>query len=590
MGDKSTSTETKPRIRVGHSKAKGGCTTCKARHVKCDETKPACLRCLNFWGRCEGYAAPKKRARPRQALSFIERSRPLLPRSSANPARDTLITTAPFKTADEHQGFQSFVTHTVPQLPGVFSSSLWSKIILQASNSEPFVRDTLSAIGALSSCGRKWAKNLPAGKKSTDGIQVTPQYRFALQQYGNAVNRMRKKLASYANRTDSSQETKDRNLRTALIACLLVICFEGLQGNYFQGLQHASSGHAILHEWLSEHQALEPNPPSSSSIAKPGLGSPQPHLIEDELIHVFSRLDLQIMSFVDARPPSLHSKLKSEGTSTIANMPNSFTSLTSARLYWELIQRRTSHFIGDAATRTSLRQDVDMNIDMGLGSGPVAVTPESEVRLSSHPALMTEYHSYASEISSWFTSFLPFYSTLQTGSRTWNAASTLKIQALSHQILLHSSILADEWSLDHFIPDFRTIVSLGNLISTDPLFSTPHLFSFDTGLVNPIRLVSKWCREPSIRRDSIALLRKVACREGVWDALTMASVSEWMMEVEEERMTWDEEGEWCIRKEDRVRTTNIVIDSLERTATVTCERLGRREDRSKDERETVIKW
>src|ERR1700760_275095 len=32
-----------------------GCWTCRARHVKCDERRPSCLRCTNSKIYCEGY-------------------------------------------------------------------------------------------------------------------------------------------------------------------------------------------------------------------------------------------------------------------------------------------------------------------------------------------------------------------------------------------------------------------------------------------------------------------------------------------------------------------------------------------------------
>ena len=43
------------RRRAHKPKVTSGCLTCKSRHVKCDEAKPSCLRCLKFWGFCEGY-------------------------------------------------------------------------------------------------------------------------------------------------------------------------------------------------------------------------------------------------------------------------------------------------------------------------------------------------------------------------------------------------------------------------------------------------------------------------------------------------------------------------------------------------------
>ncbi|RFU23729.1 hypothetical protein B7463_g12608, partial [Scytalidium lignicola] len=47
------------RSRASKPKVRTGCTTCKIRHVKCDETKPACMRCVKFGRQCDGYAQQK---------------------------------------------------------------------------------------------------------------------------------------------------------------------------------------------------------------------------------------------------------------------------------------------------------------------------------------------------------------------------------------------------------------------------------------------------------------------------------------------------------------------------------------------------
>ncbi|KAH6663086.1 hypothetical protein B0J14DRAFT_280144 [Halenospora varia] len=43
------------KTRASKPKVKTGCQTCKIRRVKCDETKPACLRCVRFGHKCDGY-------------------------------------------------------------------------------------------------------------------------------------------------------------------------------------------------------------------------------------------------------------------------------------------------------------------------------------------------------------------------------------------------------------------------------------------------------------------------------------------------------------------------------------------------------
>jgi len=45
----------KERVKRPHLKVRSGCKTCRVRRVKCDETKPHCLRCARADRQCEGY-------------------------------------------------------------------------------------------------------------------------------------------------------------------------------------------------------------------------------------------------------------------------------------------------------------------------------------------------------------------------------------------------------------------------------------------------------------------------------------------------------------------------------------------------------
>jgi hypothetical protein len=49
----------KHRKKTFHNKSRGGCKNCKVRRVKCDETRPTCIRCANGGRVCEGYDVPK---------------------------------------------------------------------------------------------------------------------------------------------------------------------------------------------------------------------------------------------------------------------------------------------------------------------------------------------------------------------------------------------------------------------------------------------------------------------------------------------------------------------------------------------------
>jgi hypothetical protein len=71
----------------------------------------------------------------------------------------------------------------------------------------------------------------------------------------------------------------ERDCRTALIASLLIICFETYHGNYESAARQIATGIRLIE---SRHE----------------LATPPPE-IEEELVHAFNRLDIQSMGHTD---------------------------------------------------------------------------------------------------------------------------------------------------------------------------------------------------------------------------------------------------------------------------------------------------
>ncbi|WJG35826.1 uncharacterized protein FOBCDRAFT_228081, partial [Fusarium oxysporum Fo47] len=59
----------KKRTRASRPKVKTGCITCKIRHLKCDETKPKCKRCVKDKHTCDGYQQARA---PRHKSGFVQ--------------------------------------------------------------------------------------------------------------------------------------------------------------------------------------------------------------------------------------------------------------------------------------------------------------------------------------------------------------------------------------------------------------------------------------------------------------------------------------------------------------------------------------
>jgi hypothetical protein len=268
----------------------------------------------------------------------------------------------------------------------------------------------------------------------------TPRYQFALQQYGRAVKTMREKLMGQEN-----------NLRKALIGCLLVICFESLQKNYVGALTHAISGCALLQDWL--HSRYNESSYTLDASGKDGITSPGKNVVEDELVQAFARLDLQLMSFIDPRPPQIHQNLLAEGQSTIDNMPKTFTSIDEARIYLELIQRRNSRLVMVFAAHTANnRKFGKASLDLGMNAPPCTFYTESHFSVSiaepGHPNFWPEGHRGMMDLRLWFAAFEPLYASVPRHTRSWTSASTLKKQAQSTKLSFIAATFSDECSID----------------------------------------------------------------------------------------------------------------------------------------------
>lgn len=103
----------------------------------------------------------------------------------------------------------------------------------------------------------------------------------------------------------------------------------------------------------SKRKAINvPNTSSSSCSVVPAsaapsfaLNSPAPHIVKDDLIPAFARLDMQSFSFIDSRPIEYH--LENEGlrSDCIASMPAIFVDIQEAKKFYELLMRRLMHRI-----------------------------------------------------------------------------------------------------------------------------------------------------------------------------------------------------------------------------------------------------
>lgn len=535
----------------------------RKRHLKCDESRPECTRCLKAGVPCTGYPADASaKAGPRPGL--LSTTRFLLPRgnvvSGLTLARPSSLLFS--ESEIERRYFQHFQHHTTSHFSMNFDNSLWNRLILQTSRQEPFVRHALVAIGAIS----KSMQIDPCLRRAYDPVgsirhrkEMAKSHRnFAFFEYSKSLKEM-KELISSGNFSP----------RQALLASLLSFCFENLLGNRPVALYHAQAGYQVLQAWMSEH------PHSISHNV--GISSPVPHVVEDDLVHAFAQLDLQIVTIADARGYEFHDSLKHLGDDTVANMPAVFKSTSEARVYWDIVMARSYHFLLTAwemsrseelarpFVATSLSHTFITNASKTLHGTPNILTDE----------LLEQYKFYAAEISRWHRAFHPIWTSLSKSTRNKELlmATLILINCIALEIMVAAVAFPDQTTYDEFRPFFQQIIDLIETNVTTEIEKTAEPLHggllLDLGITCPLGLVVMRCRDRVIRRRAIAILRSWF-NEGPNDALMISKVGTFMMEMEE---AGNESG--TIPESSRAVPTLYCLDHVNNTILMQfCQRSG----------------
>ncbi|KAL5344000.1 hypothetical protein BJX70DRAFT_385238 [Aspergillus crustosus] len=252
-------------------RSRTGCRTCRIRHVKCDETPGACRNCSDNGWACEGYELNRL---PRRAPPPIPSSSPA---SSTSPPS---ITPAPIATgfrwattADEKRCVSFFLYRTIPGLTSFNDSSLWQKLVLQMSCTEPAVYHAVVALSAVNQDLER--HGIPRPGTNPDSTW----HRFALEQSMRSFGLLNKRSL-----------LQDPQLREVLlVCCLLFIMLELVCGHYDDATAHLQNGLAILKEMKIQRR----------------LQGASPAVIEDNLLDAFLHLESQATHH-GVRQPPLH--------------------------------------------------------------------------------------------------------------------------------------------------------------------------------------------------------------------------------------------------------------------------------------------
>ncbi|KAK8004298.1 hypothetical protein PG989_004017 [Apiospora arundinis] len=221
-----------PRKRASKPKVRTGCDTCKKRRVKCDERKPQCLRCEKLKHKC-AYTGGSEAKSPKESSPDSCRS---------SPVRETgpLFYQPRCYNLNSREGlyFELYQNKIARKLA---YPELWYRSVLRESVRDKTVRHAVLAIGALAQAGlehaaRTNARQVPRRTLSWELVRST-HYREAIQNYTQALSTFRNRVGLEGCSTPP---------RTVIIATLLFLIFEQMQGNSDAAQKLAGNAIAML--------------------------------------------------------------------------------------------------------------------------------------------------------------------------------------------------------------------------------------------------------------------------------------------------------------------------------------------------------
>jgi Fungal Zn(2)-Cys(6) binuclear cluster domain len=455
------------------------------RRVKCDEEKPFCERCLKFGVDCEGYETQGRlnaciETSPRKIISKTRHHQAFLLSSLGR-----LPFTAVFHDNREYSYFQYFQQEAALDISSHFDESLFNHVIIQSSWKEPSLCQLIASVGALYKAETPKSLNRP--KSETD-----PHRQYAFQQYGRALKLIQTRISA-----DQYPDTT----RVALIASLLIYCFENLYGDLDSALGHLEDALKLMQKQLAR----------AGRRYKHSINSaPTPHL-DDDLVAAFFRLDSGLLSRDNiSNAKNIGSRLGMRHLEDICEIPKIFLSISEARNYLESIQFPTIPSLANDLVQTNelpLFKDIDMTAK-------------------------NLYTTLSSQLCQWNVAFAPLYcETLTTkGKKDFISAATLRVRALSTELALQRVCARDPLSLHVLNIVSREIVDLSRLVARDRGFLKS--FVWDCGIVPGLSIVIAACIETSIREEALQVLKDIVPRrEGAWDSLTAVKFGEYCLQM-----------------------------------------------------------
>jgi Fungal Zn(2)-Cys(6) binuclear cluster domain/Fungal specific transcription factor domain len=467
--------------RASKPKTRSGCATCKAKHVKCDEVKPFCLRCISRGLRCPGYNSP---------VSSREVSLPSSPGSQSDGSLASPSYQLPlcgFRGAKDSRAFEFFYCKASPVLSGYFFGKLWGQTLFQISVQDETLRSATIALSSI-------VENECMIAKANE-LNLHTEREYAIESYNLAIQH----LVAYLDDPGSK-------VLVVLMTCIIFVCVDFLRHDVKAARTHIQGGLKLL-ETIRKNPALLPNSQQS--------------LFEEVLIPTLSWLNMCFSIFGG----EVFSVKYLRGLSEQPSMPKK----------QENVEQTISQFVDIASTMINFAREhahsrYASERDPNIYAKLLQVLESLEQwRVTCDFSLNTNL-SKRSNIHN---------HDLDPGT------GLLRAHYLALKTWFEVLLAPSEMIWDLYKAEFEEMLFLASQAINDSMrfpdaFS--RCFAFEMPIIPILQLVAGKCRYPSIRRQALDLLLRGPEQESMFCAQNSYTLSKKMMEIEEEGIEYSKRG------------------------------------------------
>ena len=197
--------------------------------------------------------------------------------------------------------------------------------------------------------------------------------------------------------------------------------------------------------------------------------------------------------------------------------------------------------------------------------------------------LQDDRRKYQTIFSDWLAALDAFLANNALDSRSLRGVWALQMSHTFAIINLHArqeSEIFKETTWDAYVQSYEHMLTLAQAIYTSAKSDenlngrqrTP-FFSLDMNLVAPLYAVAHKCRDPTIRRAAVALLKSTPRQEGIWDSVLAGRVAEKLVNIEEDGLA---EVKSChdVPESARISAVSVHFDMEGRLGTIRYARTG----------------